>query len=101
MIKVTLELAGWTAPAPEIPECNGRKSVVIEVSDGATVHDLFFAMAVKYPALVRDIYDLESRKINSRINIFINGEFIIPAGIPQHKLDDGDALLLLPVLEGG
>jgi hypothetical protein len=101
MIKVSLELVGWTAPAPEIPECNGRKSVVIEVCDGATVHDMFITMAVKYPALVRDIYDLESRKINSRINMFVNGEFIIPAGIPRYKLHDGDSLLLLPVLEGG
>ena len=101
MIKVRLDLTDWTAPTPELTASNGKKAVTVELGSPATIHDLFVAMAVKYPALLRDIYNIENRQINERINIFINGEFIIPANITRRKLNDGDMLTLLPVLAGG
>ena len=101
MGKVHLEFSGWTGDTPEVPNSSGKFAIEVEVDDARTVHDMFEKLALNYPHLVGSIYEMKSRVTNERINIFLNGEFILPAEIQNRKLKDGDILTFLPVLAGG
>ena len=101
MAKVRLELSGWENEIPEISSDGGDGLITVNVADPATLHGLFVALADSHPDLVRDLYDLRNGKMNDRISVFLNGEYIAISDTRERKLKDGDRLIFLPVLAGG
>ena len=100
MVKVRLEFFGWSIENSEVPEVNGKRVLEVTIEDRSTINELLQKILNQYPYLIKGIYDAKSHSLNESINIFLNGELVVPREIHHRELKDGDVLTFL-VLSGG
>lgn len=88
-MKVTVVLAGV------FRESLGVGELVEELPDGSTVMDLISALASKYDGYFDQVATREG-EVNRDYAVIVNGSFIYKL---NHKLNDGDRVLLSDVIE--
>lgn len=102
MGSLQMEFIGWPVEIPDIlPTDGGKQTLEVSIKEPKTLPELFRELSVRYPQLIKDIYDIETGKMNTHLNLFLNGELIIPATVPDIKVKDGDSLTILVLLAGG
>ena len=98
---VSLELLSWVADTIDGP---GRSSkVVLEVQSGAgdTVRSILEGIAARFPRFGQDVYDLRARVLKEPVNVYLNGQPLMAGDWLETLLHEGDAVVLLPLIEGG
>jgi molybdopterin converting factor small subunit len=70
-------------------------------SSGETLADALAHIAEKNPAIAKRVYDLEKHRVNSLVQITINGQLLPLAGGIDVLLHDGDEVLIFYAASGG
>ena len=101
MNKVRLEFLSWLAEIIDVERTSEGVILEVIVESGETVRDLFSQLAIKYPRFGQVVFEQKARKLNERVNIFLDGRLLEIFNGLETKLKDGDILTLVPTIEGG
>ena len=101
MGKVRLEFFSWVGDTLDIAGNSNKVIMEAQTGENNTVRDLLSELAMKYPRFGQNIFDVKMRKLNERVSIFLNGALLIPGNGLEIKLNDGNILTFLPMIEGG
>lgn len=77
----------------------GKKSLEREVSAGATVRDVFAALADEYPALRDGLFD--DGEFADSVVVLRNGRNVTHQRGAETPVTDGDVLSAAPTVDGG
>jgi len=78
----------------------GAKEVEVDVEAGDTVQNMLEKLTAQYPALRKRVLDDEG-KLQSSINVFVNGRNIKFLDGLNSPIQEGAALALFPPVGGG
>ncbi len=79
----------------------GRLTLKKETGEGATVGDLLRKLATEYKAFGEIVFLPGTYELSGYVNIVLNERLLqFPEGLST-TLNEGDAILILPVIEGG
>jgi molybdopterin converting factor small subunit len=84
---------------PKYLQHRTNREATIEVK-GVTVHECIEALIRQYPGLKGEILDDEGA-ILLKWMISINNKFAPSSGELSYRVEDGDEIMLLPVVDGG
>jgi MoaD family protein len=101
MSKVRLEVLSWLAEALDIEEKSDTVSLEQEIEEGKTVRDLLNRLATRYQRFGQMVFDTNAQKLTGRAVIFFNGRTLELVNGLETKLNDGDTLTFIPLIEGG
>lgn len=96
MLKVSIRGASF------VQEIMGAREIEMELKEGGTLESLFAELDIKFDGrLSKRLYN-EDGSLSNQVRIFLNGRDIRFLDKKETIiLNDGDIVLLLPVLAGG
>jgi len=71
------------------------------LAPGESLADVLARLADENPAIARRVYDREERRVNSLVQISINGRLLSLVGGVETTLRDGDEVLIFYAAAGG
>ena len=104
MIRVQIEL--WMDLSEELagdfeaPSAT-RSLKSVDAEEGATVRDVFVALARRYQVLADRVLDPDQGVFNPNVVVLYNGRVIPRHGVEDRLLCEGDRITVLPVYAGG
>jgi len=80
----------------------GARQLDVELADGASVNDLLSLMKTRWgEALSSDLFDPETGCVIPHVRIMVDGRQIEFLNGVDTPLQDGDEVLILPLVAGG
>ncbi len=100
MGKVRLEIRPWLS---EVLVARGWGNSVLEeeIAEGTTLGDLFRKLTARSQAFDEVLFEPETHQLNSSVGIIINEQLSSSVNSLEAVLQDGDTVLLLPIIDGG
>ncbi len=101
MAKVRLEIL------PSLAETLGidgtSEEVISETGSGDTgsVKELLNQLGTRYQRFGQIVFDITTQKLTGRVVIFFNGRALELVNGLETRLNDGDTLTFVPLIEGG
>ena len=78
-----------------------RLVLEMELETGATVRDLLNEAATTHKEILEIAFDLQSQKLTGEMAVVLNGSLIQLLNALETKINDGDVVVLIPILVGG
>ena len=72
-----------------------------EIEAGYSLRDLLNRLFARYHRFDQIVFDVNSQELTEEVVIFINGRNINLVDGLESRLSDGDALTIVPYMEGG
>ena len=72
-----------------------------EIGEGATIGDLFAALASSYTGFHKVVFDTDGGQVSDKIMVVLNDSLLQCSDVTEARLNDGDSVILLPVYTGG
>ena len=106
IVKVpTVDKVQLKFPASFAGTLNARGSDLVvlekEIGEGATIGDILTDLALSYTDFGKAVFDPDTGKVSARINFVLNNNLLRLPEVTKAKLNDGDSIIILPVITGG
>ena len=101
MIKINLEFLSWLSQTLGIEESSGSLRFDLEVEGASSVRELLAQMAGRYPGFAQAVFDTRLQKLDDKVCIFFNGRQLELENGLETRLQEGDSLVFLPLIQGG
>ncbi|MFH1030993.1 MAG: MoaD/ThiS family protein [Chloroflexota bacterium] len=100
MGKVRLKVPPWIGIMLKA-QASDWSTLEIEAGTGTTISALLAKLAKDNPDFSKTVFNPDTMRANSLINIFLNDSLLQSTEINAAKLKEGDTLLILPLYAGG
>ncbi len=100
MGKVQLKIPPWMA---SLLKAQGSDWLILEqeIAEGATIGDLLAELTSSYDGFRKVVFNLDAGEVSDRLNIILNDRLLQFPDVTEVKLNDGDGVILPPVISGG
>lgn len=78
--------------------CSRREE---EIEEGTTIREYLKKLAIRYPSIARDIFDLKENRLYPHVVVNYNDRVINPHIVHDQVLGEGDKITIFPMYMGG
>ena len=96
---IRIEVSGWLKNRLQEEGCNSE--ILSEQCEHLSVADLVRRMGSQYESIGREIIDPATGQITGVVLMVLNGRLLGLDEAEEILLEEGDDLLLVPILDGG
>ena len=101
MSKVRVEVLPALAESLGIDSTSEEVISGPEIGEGGSVRSLLNRLGDRHHRFRQIVFDSTAQRLSGRVVIFLNGRDLELVDGLETKLNDGDALTLVPFIEGG